>query len=170
MSGLENFTQYKMAVSKSGFAEKLTASLSVFDSSDDKHNLKDKKCTKPEVDDGKAEENDICQSNEPINASTAYSKKTDETNKSNRKRLKPGKNSRPRPKDCKMIQDRMKELRGIVPNGVKVPSFSSQLLVSYDFFFSNMICKCSVALMHYLNALSSLFFSYNNVSQSMLTS
>lgn len=38
----------------------------------------------------------------------------------NRKRLKPGENPRPRPKDRQMIQDRVKELREIIPNGAKV--------------------------------------------------
>ena len=38
----------------------------------------------------------------------------------NRKMLKPGENPRPRPKDRQMIQDRVKELREIVPNGAKV--------------------------------------------------
>ncbi|KAA8549964.1 hypothetical protein F0562_001628 [Nyssa sinensis] len=52
-------------------------------------------------------------------ASTAYSKRPDEVSKSNRKRLKPGENPRPRPKDRQMIQDRVKELREIVPNGAK---------------------------------------------------
>ncbi|XP_030456078.1 transcription factor LHW-like isoform X1 [Syzygium oleosum] len=51
--------------------------------------------------------------------STGYSKKPDERIKSNRKRLKPGENPRPRPKDRQMIQDRVKELREIVPNGAK---------------------------------------------------
>ncbi|KAL6506495.1 hypothetical protein OROGR_024676 [Orobanche gracilis] len=51
--------------------------------------------------------------------SSSYSKKTDETSKTNRKRLKPGENPRPRPKDRQMIQDRFKELREIVPNGAK---------------------------------------------------
>ncbi|KAM5584946.1 transcription factor LHW [Rosa sericea] len=51
--------------------------------------------------------------------STAYSKKPDLMGKSNRKRLKPGENPRPRPKDRQMIQDRVKELREIVPNGAK---------------------------------------------------
>lgn len=51
--------------------------------------------------------------------STAYSKKPDVMGKSNRKRLKPGENPRPRPKDRQMIQDRVKELREIVPNGAK---------------------------------------------------
>ncbi|KAJ7981232.1 Transcription factor LHW [Quillaja saponaria] len=50
--------------------------------------------------------------------STAYSKRPDEC-KSSRKRLKPGENPRPRPKDRQMIQDRVKELREIVPNGGK---------------------------------------------------
>jgi hypothetical protein len=52
--------------------------------------------------------------------STGYSKRPDEVSKSNRKRLKPGENPRPRPKDRQMIQDRVKELREIVPNGAKV--------------------------------------------------
>ncbi|XP_054815550.1 transcription factor LHW-like isoform X1 [Prosopis cineraria] len=51
--------------------------------------------------------------------STGYSKQPDEVCKSNRKRLKPGENPRPRPKDRQMIQDRVKELREIVPNGTK---------------------------------------------------
>ncbi|CAI9768599.1 unnamed protein product [Fraxinus pennsylvanica] len=50
---------------------------------------------------------------------TGYSKKPDEMSKTNRKRLKPGENHRPRPKDRQMIQDRVKELREIVPNGAK---------------------------------------------------
>ncbi|CAK8535462.1 unnamed protein product [Lathyrus sativus] len=51
--------------------------------------------------------------------STGYSKRPNEACKSNRKRLKPGENPRPRPKDRQMIQDRVKELREIVPNGSK---------------------------------------------------
>ncbi|CAL5211646.1 unnamed protein product [Lathyrus oleraceus] len=51
--------------------------------------------------------------------STGYSKRPDEVSKPNRKRLKPGENPRPRPKDRQMIQDRVKELREIVPNGAK---------------------------------------------------
>ncbi|KAK3408293.1 hypothetical protein EUGRSUZ_J00569 [Eucalyptus grandis] len=50
---------------------------------------------------------------------TGYSKKPDELIKSNHKRLKPGENPRPRPKDRQMIQDRVKELWEIVPNGAK---------------------------------------------------
>ncbi|KAK1300244.1 Transcription factor LHW [Acorus calamus] len=42
-----------------------------------------------------------------------------QSGKSNRKRTRPGENPRPRPKDRQMIQDRVKELREIVPNGAK---------------------------------------------------
>ncbi|KAK1354531.1 Basic helix-loop-helix (BHLH) DNA-bindingsuperfamily protein [Heracleum sosnowskyi] len=52
-------------------------------------------------------------------SSTTFSKRSDEISKSNRKRLKPGENPRPRPKDRQMIQDRVKELREIVPNSAK---------------------------------------------------
>lgn len=50
---------------------------------------------------------------------TGYSTKPHELSKTNRKRLKPGESPRPRPKDRQMIQDRVKELREIVPNGAK---------------------------------------------------
>uniref|UniRef100_A0A2P2JLR9 Transcription factor LHW-like isoform X1 n=1 Tax=Rhizophora mucronata TaxID=61149 RepID=A0A2P2JLR9_RHIMU len=50
---------------------------------------------------------------------TGYSKKNAEVSKTDRKKLKPGENPRPRPKDRQMIQDRVKELREIVPNGAK---------------------------------------------------
>lgn len=46
-------------------------------------------------------------------------KKLDEPIKVNRKRSRPGESSRPRPKDRQQIQDRVKELRDIVPNGAK---------------------------------------------------
>ncbi|KAH6814754.1 transcription factor-like protein [Perilla frutescens var. frutescens] len=52
-------------------------------------------------------------------ATTGYSTKPHEPSKTNRKRLKPGENPRPRPKDRQMIQDRVKELREIVPHGAK---------------------------------------------------
>nr|DAD28954.1 TPA_asm: hypothetical protein HUJ06_030422 [Nelumbo nucifera] len=51
--------------------------------------------------------------------SNAHSKRPDEVGKPNRKRLRPGESPRPRPKDRQMIQDRVKELREIVPNGSK---------------------------------------------------
>lgn len=60
--------------------------------------------------------------------SAAYSKRPDEVGKSNRKRLKPGENPRPRPKDRQMIQDRVKELREIVPSGAKVVALHSSTM------------------------------------------
>lgn len=47
-------------------------------------------------------------------------KGVDETSILNRKRFRTGENPRPRPKDRQMIQDRVKELREIVPNGAKM--------------------------------------------------
>ncbi|XP_010557442.1 PREDICTED: transcription factor LHW-like [Tarenaya hassleriana] len=53
--------------------------------------------------------------------SKGYSRmnKNENPKPANRKRLKPGENPRPRPKDRQMIQDRVKELREIIPNGAK---------------------------------------------------
>ncbi|GFP97161.1 transcription factor lhw [Phtheirospermum japonicum] len=59
---------------------------------------------------------DVKQTNSVV---TGYSSKPNGTSKPNRKRLKPGENPRPRPKDRQMIQDRVKELREIVPNSAK---------------------------------------------------
>ncbi|KAL9243012.1 hypothetical protein vseg_016954 [Gypsophila vaccaria] len=42
-----------------------------------------------------------------------------EPGKPNKKRARPGENSRPRPRDRQLIQDRIKELRELVPNGSK---------------------------------------------------
>ncbi|KAK7261166.1 hypothetical protein RIF29_27471 [Crotalaria pallida] len=51
--------------------------------------------------------------------SSGYSKRPDDSCKSNHKKHKPGVNPKPRPKDRQLIQDRVKELREIVPNGAK---------------------------------------------------
>lgn len=40
--------------------------------------------------------------------------------KNNKKRARPGENCRPRPRDRQLIQDRIKELRELIPNGAKV--------------------------------------------------
>jgi hypothetical protein len=37
-----------------------------------------------------------------------------------RRRARPGENQKPRPRDRQLIQDRVKELRELVPNGSKV--------------------------------------------------
>ncbi|CAO2826574.1 unnamed protein product [Amaranthus hypochondriacus] len=42
-----------------------------------------------------------------------------EPSKPNKKRARPGESSRPRPRDRQLIQDRIKELRELVPNGSK---------------------------------------------------
>lgn len=60
-----------------------------------------------------------CDMKKTTSVSTVSFKKPDEATKPSRKRLKPGENPRPRPKDRQMIQDRVKELREIVPNGAK---------------------------------------------------
>ena len=42
--------------------------------------------------------------------------------KNNKKRARPGENCRPRPRDRQLIQDRIKELRDLIPSGAKVSS------------------------------------------------
>jgi hypothetical protein len=54
---------------------------------------------------------------------STYSEQLDkrsESAKNSKKRAKPGENCRPRPRDRQLIQDRIKELRELVPNGSKV--------------------------------------------------
>lgn len=53
------------------------------------------------------------------NAALARSQKPEEPAKATRKRARPGESTRPRPKDRQQIQDRIKELRGIIPHGGK---------------------------------------------------
>ncbi|XP_044486528.1 transcription factor bHLH157-like isoform X2 [Mangifera indica] len=52
-------------------------------------------------------------------SAVAPAKKPEKPLKVIRKRARPGESTRPRPKDRQQIQDRLKELRGIIPNGVK---------------------------------------------------
>ncbi|XP_022145252.1 transcription factor bHLH155 isoform X2 [Momordica charantia] len=47
------------------------------------------------------------------------SQKSEEPAKTSKKRARPGESNRPRPKDRQQIQDRIKELRGIIPSGAK---------------------------------------------------
>lgn len=49
----------------------------------------------------------------------SQSKRSDELSKSSKKRSRSGESARPRPKDRQQIQDRVRELRDIVPNGSK---------------------------------------------------
>ncbi|XP_039122267.1 uncharacterized protein LOC120258875 isoform X2 [Dioscorea cayenensis subsp. rotundata] len=52
-------------------------------------------------------------------AVTNHPKKSEEATKVAKRRARPGESTRPRPKDRQLIQDRVKELREIVPNGAK---------------------------------------------------
>ncbi|OMP09740.1 hypothetical protein COLO4_05164 [Corchorus olitorius] len=54
----------------------------------------------------------------PSNCSEQF-ERSSEPAKNSKKRAKPGENPRPRPRDRQLIQDRIKELRELVPNGAK---------------------------------------------------
>ncbi|KAE8685540.1 hypothetical protein F3Y22_tig00111096pilonHSYRG00172 [Hibiscus syriacus] len=51
--------------------------------------------------------------------SSAFPSSLSEPAKKNKKRARPGENPRPRPRDRQLIQDRLKEIRELVPNGAK---------------------------------------------------
>lgn len=73
----------------------------------------------------------------PVNTnpmSMNHSQKTEESTKVARKRARPGEGTRPRPKDRQQIQDRIKELRGIIPSGGKVNVASLELYIVHAFF------------------------------------
>lgn len=53
----------------------------------------------------------------------------------NKRRTKPGDNQKPRPRDRQLIQDRIKELRELVPNGVKVSAYFMLCFISFLQFF-----------------------------------
>lgn len=54
------------------------------------------------------------------NGGISQARRSEEPIKLTKKRARPGQSTRPRPKDRQQIQDRVKELREIVPNGTKV--------------------------------------------------
>lgn len=63
-----------------------------------------------------------------INAENAVAvspQKPEKHMKLSKKRARPGESTRPRPKDRQQIQDRLKELRDIIPNGAKVQILKS---------------------------------------------
>ncbi|KAF6159098.1 hypothetical protein GIB67_032715 [Kingdonia uniflora] len=67
-----------------------------------------------------------------INTETSailQSRKSDEPPKPTKKRARPGESTRPRPKDRQQIQDRVKELREIVPNGAKMIGIESGVVL-----------------------------------------
>lgn len=55
---------------------------------------------------------------------TLHPRKGMKPSNANKRRTKPGDNQKPRPRDRQLIQDRIKELRELVPNGVKVSAYS----------------------------------------------
>ncbi|CAN1139026.1 Transcription factor bHLH157 [Linum perenne] len=57
--------------------------------------------------------------NSKVATTPGKAKKPEESVKGFKKRARPGESSRPRPKDRQQIQDRLKELKGIVPNAEK---------------------------------------------------
>ena len=67
--------------------------------------------------------------------------KSSEPAKNSKRRARPGESSRPRPRDRQLIQDRIKELRELVPNGAKVTSenpfihFSFWMEIKYSITF-----------------------------------
>ena len=82
------------------------------------------------------------------------------TGKGPKKRARPGESTRPRPRDRQQIQDRVKELREIVPNGAKVIPFLSLESKSKIFLSNRMNVFCnSVALMLYLRGRSTTCYS-----------
>ncbi|KAH7352622.1 hypothetical protein KP509_19G054500 [Ceratopteris richardii] len=62
---------------------------------------------------------DDMQSTRSDSTQTSQVKKPEDLAKVTRKRARPGESTRPRPKDRQQIQDRVRELREIVPNGSK---------------------------------------------------
>lgn len=66
--------------------------------------------------------------------------KPQESNKVHKKRARPGESCRPRPRDRQLIQDRIKELRELVPNGSKVTSTHS----SYALCLRSMLNEISI--------------------------
>lgn len=64
--------------------------------------------------------------------------KTGEGGKAPKKRARPGESARPRPRDRQQIQDRVKELREIVPNGAKVDFF-------WGYLFMWIMISCDLA-------------------------
>lgn len=61
--------------------------------------------------------------------------RSSEPAKNNKKRVRPGESCRPRPRDRQLIQDRIKELRELVPNGSKVTFL--QCVLPAKFWFSD---------------------------------
>ncbi|XP_024173155.1 transcription factor bHLH157 isoform X1 [Rosa chinensis] len=73
-------------------------------------------------------------------AAQAKPQKAEDYTKTAKKRAKPGESTRPRPKDRQQIQDRMKDLRGMIPNGGKQCSIDALLdrTIKYMIFLQSV--------------------------------
>ncbi|CAN1292029.1 Transcription factor bHLH155 [Linum perenne] len=87
-----------------------------------------------------------------------------EPGKSNKKRAKPGEGCRPRPRDRQLIQDRIKELRELVPNGSKcsIDSLLERTIKHMVFMESitkhaDKLSKCAESKLHKKGTDSSSF-------------
>ena len=67
-----------------------------------------------------------------------------EPSKVNKKRARPGESCRPRPRDRQLIQDRIKELRELVPNGSKVSLMQSILPAEFSNYDGLQIFSCNL--------------------------
>ncbi|GAV58886.1 bHLH-MYC_N domain-containing protein [Cephalotus follicularis] len=75
--------------------------------------------------------------------------------RNNRKRSRPGENCRPRPRDRQLIQDRIKELRELVPNGSKcsIDSLLERTIKHMVFLqsitkYADKLSECAESKMH----------------------
>ncbi|XVF80937.1 hypothetical protein PTKIN_Ptkin15bG0115700 [Pterospermum kingtungense] len=94
----------------------------------------------------------------PSNCSEQF-KRSSEPVKNNKKRARPGENPRPRPRDRQLIQDRIKELRELVPNGAKcsIDSLLESTIKHLVFLqgitkHADKLSKCAESKMHYKGA------------------
>ncbi|KAI9181010.1 hypothetical protein LWI28_010275 [Acer negundo] len=77
--------------------------------------------------------------------------RSSEPAKNNKKRAKPGENCRPRPRDRQLIQDRIKELRELVPSGSKsllARTIKHMLFLQSITKHADKLSKCTESKMH----------------------
>ncbi|XVE72964.1 hypothetical protein DITRI_Ditri11bG0079800 [Diplodiscus trichospermus] len=94
----------------------------------------------------------------PSNCSEQF-ERSSEPAKNNKKRARPGENPRPRPRDRQLIQDRIKELRELVPNGAKcsIDSLLERTIKHMIFLqgitkHADKLSKCAESKMHHKGA------------------
>ncbi|XWS46950.1 hypothetical protein CRYUN_Cryun14cG0112100 [Craigia yunnanensis] len=94
----------------------------------------------------------------PSNCSEQFDRSS-EPAKNNKKRARAGENPRPRPRDRQLIQDRIKELRELVPNGAKcsIDSLLERTIKHMVFLqgitnHDDKLSKCAESKMHHKGA------------------